>query len=156
MGKMSEDEVKQKLGITDFRHIKKDQIIDFVSCIPEMDKEVAIECISQFPEFKSYAGEMVNGFYDLCNNVIKEDSSDAVVACQQTLDDLRFMLKKDTISEDMQRFIIEKIVEIDNKLVELTKEKHSFRETVLKTAAGLAAVGMAIGGAILGVKLTKK
>jgi hypothetical protein len=156
MGKLTDEEVKQKLGIVDFRHLKKEQIIDFVSCIPEMDKDVAMQCISQFPEFKSYAGEIVNGFYDLCNNLVKEDSVEAVVACQQTLDDLRFMLTKDNISEDMQRFIIEKIVEIDNKLVELAKEKRGFKEHILHVAGGLAAFGMAIGGAILGIKFTKK
>lgn len=156
MAKLTEEEVKEKLGIVDFRHLKKEQIIDFVSCIPDMDKEVAMQCISQFPEFKSYAGDIVNGFYDFCNNLVKEDSEEAIVACQETLDDLRFMLKKEEISEDMQKFIIEKIVEIDNKLVELASEKRNFKDNVLRVAGGLAAFGMAIGGAILGVKLTKK
>ena len=154
--KLSEEDVKAKLGITDFRHLKKENIMEFMSCVPEMDKEVAMKCIEQFPEFKSFANETVNGFYNLCAEVIKDDKEDAVDACMKTLDDLRFILQKDDISESMKMFIIEKIVEVDQLLAELTKEKHVFKETVLKVAGGLGAVGLTVAGALLGLKLKKK
>lgn len=37
------------LAIEDFRNISKDKIMEFVSAIPNMDKEVAIKIIEQFP-----------------------------------------------------------------------------------------------------------
>lgn len=47
-----------------------------------------------------------------------------------------------------------KTVEIDNKLVELAKEKRGFKENVLRVVGDLAAFGMVIG-ATLEIKFTK-
>lgn len=46
---LTEQEVKEKLGITDFRHLSKSQVIEFVSSIPNMQKDVAIACINANP-----------------------------------------------------------------------------------------------------------
>lgn len=153
---LSADEVKNKLGISDFRSISKDQLIEFVSSIPDMDKETAIKCIEQFPEFKSCAGIIIDRFCSLCETAIKEDGKDTIDSIKGILDDLRFMLKKEDISEDMQKYIIEKMVEIGNKLSELENGKRNFKETVVKIAGTLSALAITVAGAILGVKIVKK
>ena len=61
---MSENDVKSMLGISDFRSISKDQIIQFVSSIPDMDKEVAIKCIEQFPEFEKFSNNALQFLTD--------------------------------------------------------------------------------------------
>ena len=152
----SENEVKALLGIDDFRSIKKEQIIEFVSSIPDMDKETAMKCIEQFPNFKDSANFIVENFFTLCNEITKEDGKETLSACKETLDDLRFMLKKDSISEDMQHFIIEKIIEISNLMADMDNDKRRFKETVLRIAGTIASIAIATGGAILGVKLSKK
>ena len=38
---LSADAVLERIGATSFRNISKDQLITFVSAIPEMDKEIA-------------------------------------------------------------------------------------------------------------------
>lgn len=153
---LSADEVKSQLGIDDFRSIKKEQLIEFVSSIPDMDKETAIKCIEQFPNFKDSANFIVESFFTLCNNSIQEDGKETLMSCQATLDDLRFMLKKESISEDMQRFIIEKIIEISNQMADIDNDKRHFKETVLKIAGTIASIAIATGGAILGVKISQK
>lgn len=51
MGKnlKSAEEVKNLLEIDSSRNITKEKVIEFVSQIPNMDKEVAINIINQFP-----------------------------------------------------------------------------------------------------------
>ena len=105
---LSEEEVKKQLGINDFRNINKKQIIEFVSSIPEMSKEVAIKCIEQFPDFMSNSVAIVEHLSSLCTEAIKDDGKETLTACKETLQDLRTMLKKDKLSEDMQRYVIEK------------------------------------------------
>lgn len=153
---LSADEVKNKLGISDFRSISKDQIIEFVSSIPDMEKETAIKCIEQFPEFKSCAGIIIDRYCSLCEAAIKEDGKDALASNKEILDDLRFMLKKDNISEDMQKYIIEKMVEVGNSIANIENDKRSFKEMVLKYAGTLSAIALTIAGTILGVKIVKK
>ena len=46
---LSETEVKKILNIDDFRSISKVKIMDFISLIPKIDKELAINIINQFP-----------------------------------------------------------------------------------------------------------
>ena len=59
---LTADQVKQYLNITDFRHLSKDKLIEFVSAIPEMDKDVAIRIIEQFPEFTRCATSLVDHY----------------------------------------------------------------------------------------------
>ncbi|MDT2767760.1 hypothetical protein P7G58_02615 [Globicatella sulfidifaciens] len=56
---VSGDEVKSALGIKNFRNLSKDKIMEFVSLIPNMDKEVAIEIIRQFPSFVDFGNTVV-------------------------------------------------------------------------------------------------
>jgi len=42
---LTADQVKECLNIPDFRHLTKDKLIEFVSAIPDMDREVAIRII---------------------------------------------------------------------------------------------------------------
>lgn len=153
---LSADEVKSQLGIDDFRSIKKEQLIEFVSSIPDMDKETAIKCIEQFPNFKDSANFIVESFFTLCKDAIETDGKETLITCQATIDDLRIMLKNDSISEDMQRYIIEKIIEISNQMADIDNDKRHFKETVLKIAGAVAGIAIATGGAILGVKISKK
>lgn len=153
---LSADEVKNKLGIDDFRSIKKDHLIEFVSSIPDMDKEVAIKCIEQFPNFKESADYIVNNFYELCSSMLQEDGKTSMETCKETIEDLRELLKYDSISEEMKRFIIEKIVEISNLMASMDTDKRSFKETILKIAGTIASIAIATGGAILGVKMIHK
>ena len=157
MGKelLSEEEVKKQLGINDFRSINKKQIIEFVSSIPEMSKEVAIKCIEQFPDFMSNSVAIVEHLSSLCTEAIKDDGKETLTACKETLQDLRTMLKKDKLSEDMQRYVIEKIVDVTDKMAAVENDSRNFKINVLRIAAGLGAVIITIGSTILGVKIFK-
>ena len=153
---LSEDEVKAKLGITDFRSMKKEQIIDFVSSIPEMDKEVAIECIKQFPHFKEFANDTVSSFYSLCETIINEDNNDAIEANRYILNRLEDQLNQEHITEVTKQFIIGKMVDVGNTLADLDKNKRSFKETITKIAGIFGMFVISAGGALLGLKITKK
>ena len=47
----TEEQVKAAIGISDWRHLSKDKLMNFVSVLPNVDSEVAIRIIEQFPEF---------------------------------------------------------------------------------------------------------
>ena len=121
-----------------------------------MDKEVAIKCIEQFPNFKESADFIVDHFYKLCSDMVKDDGKDSTETCKETIEDLRILLKSDTISEDMQKYIIEKIVEISNLMASMDNDKRHFKETILKIAGTIASIAVVTGGAILGVKMIHK
>ncbi len=156
---LTAEQVKDKLGITDFRSVSKDQLIEFVSSIPDMDKETAIACIQQFPNFKDYSNNMIVNLYKLCDDLLERDekgNEQTIAAYQQILNELSKQLNKRFLTERKRRKIIEEMVDVADKIAELDRSKQNFREHLLKIASGVATFAIAVGGAILGVRSLKK
>ena len=94
---LSEQEVKERLGIQDFRSIPKAKLIEFVSSIPSMEIEVAIKCIEHFPRFADYSKEMVGQLKDVSKHILDsgdKSRKDAVDAYCKILDDLSHRVEK--------------------------------------------------------------
>lgn len=156
---LSSQDVLNRIGASSFRNISKDQLISFVSSIPDMDKETAIKCIEQFPEFKTYASGIVSQLQAMCINVItdsKTSRQDAVNGYMMILDTLKEKLSRSDISLEEVNQITRDMVEIADKIALLDSENKHFLEGVLKAGSAVAAVALAIAGGILGVKIYKK
>jgi hypothetical protein len=48
----SEDDVKKALGIESWRNLSKDGVMQLVTMMPELSKDVALKIAEQFPDFK--------------------------------------------------------------------------------------------------------
>lgn len=51
----NETDILKALGMESWRNLSKDKFVQFLAMMPEMDKEVALKVISQFPEFTKFA-----------------------------------------------------------------------------------------------------
>lgn len=156
---MTQEEVKEKLGIADFRSIKKDQLIEFVSSIPYMDKEVAMECIRQFPEFKDFSISIVSQLYELCDQALQSDNQDvqqAIDGYKIILSNLEKQLNKRFLSNKRKDEIINQMIEVTDKIASIESNKLKFKENVLKIAGAIGAFSIGIAGALLGIKINKK
>lgn len=156
---LSSQDVLNKIGASSFRNISKDQLISFVSSIPDMDKETAIKCIEQFPEFKSYASGIVSQLQVMCTNAITDNKTsrqDAVNGYMMILDTLKEKLSRPDIGLEEANQITRDMVEIADKIAILDSENKHFLEGVLKVGSAVAAFALAVAGGILGVKIYKK
>ena len=128
---LSSQDVLNKIGASSFRNISKDQLISFVSSIPDMDKETAIKCIEQFPEFKSYASGIVSQLQVMCTNAITDNKTsrqDAVNGYMMILDTLKEKLSRPDISLEEANQITRDMVEIADKIAILDSENKHFLE----------------------------
>lgn len=151
--KYTDEQIKQMLDIKDFRSISADKIRDFFSLIPNMEKEVAIKCIEQFPNFTEYAGEIVSHFYTLCDRAISSDAESSIAAYKKILDNLGVMLDYDTLNEEDRHYIIEKMVEIGDRIAGEEDKKRSFKEVVLNNAGKVALAAMVVASSMLGLRV---
>jgi len=152
---LSETDVLNKIGATDFRSINKNQLIEFVTSIPEMDKEVAIKCIEQFPEFKEQSNTIIKELYKQYESVTdshKTGRAKAMNAYQSILDDLSNELEKSEITKEEKQELITTMIEVADRIAELQRDSDYFLEKVLHWGSGVAMFGIAAGAAILGVK----
>ena len=152
---MLEEDVKKALNITDFRTLSKEKIMEFVSIIPKVDKEVAISIINQFPNYADMAKDMVSGMINLCENALQDAKvgrKDVIESYRVVLETLKEELNKGDLSiDDRKRFtddmllVAEKIDAVNDKHLEFLKDT---LKKVGGTIAGVVVVGVAILGAI--------
>lgn len=153
---VSEEQVKEALQINSFREVSKEKIMEFISLIPNIDKEVAISIINQFPEYADSANNMVAQLNVICENVIKDNNSsqkDAVEAYKQILQDLSELLKKENISKEERDEITSKMILVADKIAAKDTENKDFLNGIIKYGVPVVGGALLLGAAILGVNI---
>ncbi len=150
----TEDAVKRALNIDSFRKLSKDKVIEFISLLPQMDREVAISIINQFPKYSSTVSEMVNQLKDVCDRIIKGNDSnmEAVIgAYQSILDDLGSLLKKEYLSAEDRDSITFQMICVADKIAAKDTENKQFLQAIGKYAV-ITVIGIAsVLATVLGV-----
>ncbi len=152
---LTADQVKDYLNITDFRHLTRNKLIEFVSAIPDMDKEVAIKTIEQFPEFCGYAKVLLEHYKASFDSMLNENSSctQAVMGgYAQILNVLSDLIKNENITSDDKRFFAEKMVEVTDKMAVFDTNNKSFLTDITKYVSWFAGGALIVCTAVLGVK----
>ena len=158
MGKymVTENEVKKALAVDSFRNVSKDKIMEFVSAIPNMDKDVAIKIIEQFPDYTESANNMLAQLNTMCNNAMKENSEsqkEAIKAYKKILDDLGELLKKDTITTEERAQITEQMITVADRISAKDTENKDFLNGIIKYGFPIIGGALILGAAILGVNV---
>ncbi len=156
---ISAEEVKRALNIDSFRNLSKDKIVEFVSLIPNMDKEVAIKIIEQYPAFAKLSESMVGQLNKMCDIALEknEDSQKLTIqAYKQILDELSKQLHIEDISKEEREKITELMVEIADKIAVKDTENKAFIDKMVKYSTGFALGVVVLGAAVLGVNVKGK
>ena len=151
---ITENSVKDALGITTFRNLSKEKIVEFISLIPNIDKDVAVQIINQLPAYSEMAGTMIAQLNTLCDNIIDEavvSQKESIAAYKLILSDLGELLKKDNISVEERASITDKMVMIADKISAKDSEFKEFLLNTLKIGAPIIGGVLILGAAILGV-----
>jgi hypothetical protein len=157
MGKyVTENEVKKALAIDSFRNMSKDKIMEFVSLIPNMDKDVAIKIIGQFPAYTGFATTMLAQLNTTCDNVMKENGEsqkDVIEAYKKILDDLGELLKKDKITAEERVQITEQMLVIADRISAKDTENKEFLNGIINNEKYIIVGALVLGAVILGVNV---
>ena len=97
----NEAAVKRMLGIETFRQLGGERIVEFVNMIPQMEPEVAIKALEQFPELKNLmlglAEEGKNAY--VAGLEANEKSSEATLSRMDAIIDIfKAQLDRDDLS----------------------------------------------------------
>ncbi|MEU4034456.1 hypothetical protein [Streptomyces collinus] len=114
MGYKNEAEIRQALGIESWRHLSKDKMIRFVAMMPDMDTEVALKIIEQFPVFKDFAKgavDVMEKAYESTLSANEQSQKQFYQALQETRESIQNELGKDGLDWEQKRFLIEQIQE---------------------------------------------
>ena len=156
---VSVEEVKNALKIDSFRNLSKDKIMEFVTLIPNMDKEVAIKIIEQYPAFAKLSESMVAQLNKMCDTALEKNEESqrlTIQAYKQILDELSNQLHMEDISKEEREKITKQMIEIADKISVKDTENKAFIDKMVKYSTGFAIGALVLGAAILGVNIKGK
>ena len=159
----NENEVKKALGIESFRNLKKDDIVQFFTMLPDIDKEVSLKIIDQFPNFKEYALTAVEGFQETTKGLLNsniQSQENLHTAWQDVRRILEAQLKNpDTTSEEKLRYA-EMIMETARQESAKDSENKSFLTDFMdksgRILGGVLMAGIVVIAGAGGMKHLKK
>lgn len=155
----SENAVKKALGITDFRHLSKDKVMQFASMLPYMNEKVALACISQFPNYADMAKAMVEQLDKNCEAVLQSNNqsqNQVIKSYQIVLESLSNQIKDENLSSEEKRYINDKMIEVADKIKEADDANKNLLEKIIKNRAAVAIFFGVLGAGILGVVVNSK
>ena len=153
----NEDEIKQALGIDSWKNLSKDKMVRFAAMMPDMDTEVALKIVEQFPVFKDFANDVVDSMKKehestLSANKTSQDHFYRVL--QENTEILKTELSKSDLSWEERKFIIEKLQETATLAFKENSENKRFLDGIFKKALvssciALAAALVFVGGKVM-------
>lgn len=150
---LSEKQVLKKLGIKDFRHLSKDSVMSFASMLPDMDPEVAMKALEQFPDFaKTILDTMkeYKGSIDKAMEKGSESVKQSYAAYKAVMDALEKSLEDGELSFDERMEILKRMDAVADKVSLKDKEHKKFIVQNLAMLGTFALVGVGVLAAALG------
>jgi hypothetical protein len=146
----SEDGVKQALGINSWRNLSRENVVRFASMMPDMDKELAVKIIEQFPAFTKFGLDALRSMervQETALNFNERSQKRVHDAYQDVRDAIKGELDKDLTPEE-RRNLIDTMMESAAKESEKDSENKRLIGDVVKTAA-VVTVGVLLAAVVI-------
>lgn len=150
---LSEDAVKDELGIDDFRQVTKGQVVKLVSSLSQMDPEVAKKVIEQVPELGKVALGMARELkedYQSGLNANDKSSERTIMQLNAIIDILSEQLKNDGVTPEEKVHIINCLNDLADKALEVHQMDQDLIRDGLKLLARVAGCALIGIGVVLG------
>lgn len=151
----SEEQLRQRAGLESWRNLSKEKFLAFVSELPNMDKEVALKVIGQFPEFKRLVLDSYSSLQEQTDSAFKANWK-SQKKVHEAYADTRRILERDLEREDLtseERLDIRRmIIETADKESTKDSENKAFVVKIVGVSVGVIVMGIAAGNAALGGK----
>ena len=154
----SEAEVMKVLEIDTWRHLSKDKILQFAALVPEMDKEIALKVIEQFPEFRLFG---INAL-----NVLEKEHAESLAANRESQTEvhnayrevraiLAGELERDDLAAEDRMIILDKVMETADREFAKDSENKRFLDSLYGKAAMAGGAVVALGLVVLGGRVLR-
>ena len=155
MEMLTEQKVMKKLGVMSFKDLTKPKVIELAGMLDKMDTEVAKKALEQFPDFAKTTKEILVEYKDTLDKGMvsnQESVSRYYDICSTIIHSLEIQLQKEDLTFEERKYIIEKMVEIEDRVNK--KDSENKRFIITQWLIGLTAVSGLIGflATVLGAK----
>ncbi|MFC7980662.1 hypothetical protein [Streptomyces sp. NPDC057336] len=151
-----EDQIKQALGIDSWRNLSKDKMVKFVAMMPDMDTEVALKIVEQFPEFKDFALNVMDAIkksHESTLSANKQSQEYVHLAFQDLRETLKRELDRGELTWEQRREILEKMQQAVREEALKDSENKSFLDGAFKKVVMVGGAAVALGVAFVGGRI---
>lgn len=124
----NEADLLEELGLESWRNLSKDKFVQFLAMMPEMDKEVALKVISQFPEFAKFARVALEDATKAFESALSSNERSQASVHEIHLERLAILkaeLDKDLTPDERMR-VLDDIREVSEKSADKDTENKEF------------------------------
>ena len=128
MGKITDkNKVYELLKVNDPNEINQEKVAAYMMLMNKIDKETNLEIVKSIPKFFDFASKSINGLKSFAEQNEKANS-DYRKNVGKVIDYIGPLLKQEDLSDDMKKFIIEKLT----YLAELNQQMDQTNKGFLK------------------------
>lgn len=116
-------------GYDDGRNIKMKDMVGMFSALNELEPEVAIKAIEQFPEMAKTTVSMAKQFCEVSLDTLKkhqESSKDTLMFLRERATFIEGLVNAGFANEEERRYFIDKLMELSEMAVEVHKNDQNF------------------------------
>lgn len=160
MNYSSVPEVMRTLGISDWGKLGQGQAQKLLEMMLRMDMKTILKIMEQLPEFTTFIRDALDSLKKSVENLSaknSEDSSEYLALINQTQATLERELDKENLDSDDKKYIINKMMELTEKVEAMDKDNKEFQEEeAKKKKKGIGVLaGAALALAVM-LKVVKK
>ena len=149
----NEGELKRALEIDTWRNLSRDKMIKFVAMMPDMDKELALKVVEQFPDFKNFVSgalDVIGQRYESALNHNKQSQDNFHQSIRETREILKRELEKDDLTWEQKKHILDLIMETLKLESAKDSENKRFLDSLFGKVTLVTAAAIAVGATVLG------
>lgn len=141
----NEDKLKKALEIDTWKNLSRDKMIKFIAMMPDMDKELALKVVEQFPDFKRFVSDALDVIEKRHESTLSHNSQ-SQENFYQAMREIREILKRELEKDNLTW---------DQKKLEFAKDSENkrFLDSLFGRVTLVTAAGITVGAAVLGGKV---
>lgn len=146
-------DVLRMLHANDWRSVNHGQIVSLVNHLSKIDKDVAIECVRQLPNFMASSTDIISELGNRLDNILKVNKDltlESIKTHNKILDTLQWRIEHENLDESTKNTIIEDMVNEAYAIDKIIKDAKESNNALFKQVAGIGAAAIAFGVTILG------
>jgi hypothetical protein len=158
MGYASEVAVKGALGLPDWRHLKREHVLQLLSMMADMDSRVALNILGQLPDITAFARVAMDDVAKAYDAALSSNSRSMEMVHQVHMERLALLgaeLGKEVGADERLRLLNEVRDVHVSAVAKDTENKRFLSEQLEKRLAGVLAGALALGAVVYAAALRK-
>jgi len=148
---LSEEQVKHKIGISNWKELSKEKFFEFLKLSPQIDKEVHMKILEQVPNYVELANQISQNILVLAEQK-KEITSQTLSILKAISESLTDLAKKEFLTPEERNSVLDRLMEMV-RIVEKIEERHGgFIKDMVMVIGGIGAFALAVVAVVFGVQ----